>query len=716
MANVFKRLTGNPTRRAKKKGNLARGIGGDNYGPTSQTGYYSGVDAPNNGYVVTTLNASNLPEYRVANDLEGLVLIANDLGGNVFHGLDAKTYLLNRTNTWIINSTPKNQTTDGLVIDLDASDVSSYTDNQPTVNTARTDSWMSIWNNSGTAIWNDNDQMVPRLHPDVPVISMEKTSNGNSHLGIGYTTGVVEGKTYTYSMYIWIPETNSAGMSGSVPYMRPFPANYGEVTLSYNGSTAWGSWPRNQWIKIEGTGTPNTFNGNGVSTAYISSYLNTKGDKVYYTCPQFEETNSATAFVKGTRTPISTWYDLSGKNNNSTLSNTPTYNTGGYLTFDGVNDFATINSNSSFNVNAKTVEITFKMEGTVTNFAPLAIYANGSSSINRIWLGIQNSKFQMHGWGTDDPTATTTLAADTWYTCVFSYDKSTQQMKMYTNGVLEKTQTNNQSGVTATEGMNWYLAHVPGGWQGQTYANVSIKSFKVYDRILSDNEVANNYHKGGIITDGLVTAFDPGELTSFSPSGETTTYSLVGNNTGTLYNGVEWSYDNGGTFDFDGTNDHIQLSSPLNLKNSSFSLEAWVKWDGGSTDTFFGYYDTASSGTQRSIHWRIYDSGLLRFDFYSNSINSAGGAITPNTWYHLLATYDYASDTCKCYRNGNLLMQGSAGPYIGTDSTSIGYLGAWTPSSQPFGGNISIFRHYNRALTPDEVLQNYNEHRARYGN
>ena len=715
MANVFKRLTGDPTRRAKKKGNLARGIGGDNYGPTSQTGYYSGVDAPEGGYVVTTLNASNLPEYRVANDLEGLVLIANSLGGSVFHGLDAKNYLISRANTWITNSTPKNQTTDGLVIDLDASDVSSYMDNKPTVNTARTDQWNSRWNNSGTAIWDSNDQSIPRLHPDVPVISMLKTTNGNSHHGVGYTTTISEGNTYTYSLYVWIPESNSSNMAGSPPYFRPFPANYGVVTLAYNGSTAWGSWPRNRWIRVEATGIPNSRNGNGVTNAYISSYLNTAGDKVYYTCPQFEETNNASPFVKGTRTPISTWYDLSGKNNNSTLSNTPTYNTGGYLTFDGINDFATINSNSSFNINAKTVEITFKMEGSVPNFAPLAIYANGSSSTNRIWLGIQNSKFQMHGWGTDDPTATTTIAADTWYTCVFSYDKSSQQMKMYTNGVLEKTQTNNQGGVTATTGMNWYLAHVPGGWNSQTYANVSIKSFKVYDRILSDAEVASNYYKGGIITNGLVASFDPGDLASYSPSGETTTNSLVGTSTGTVINGVEWSSQYGGIWNFDGVNDYIQIDSvaPL-IAGGDFTLSAWVNC--GSQDHKGVIPINTSSGANRALFliryasMGVYDGG----NWYIGNID-----VDNNEWHHVVLTYDRSSKNAIIYVDSKTSLNVTTANQItvaSNDKVSIGQEWDGGSTSDHFNGSISAIHIYNKALSKEEVTQNYNEQRSRFGN
>lgn len=169
---------------------------------------------------------------------------------------------------------------------------------------------------------------------------------------------------------------------------------------------------------------------------------------------------------------------------------------------------------------------------------------------------------------------------------------------------------------------------------------------------------------------------------------------------------------NNGNLIFDGTDDIISIGNNLGFQNSSFSLEAVIYWDGNSTDTFFGYGD--GGGTQRSIHWRIYDSGQLRFDFYSNSINSPINAILPNTWYHLFVTYDYTTDTCKCYRNGELLMQGNAGPYLGVDADSSGYIGAWAPSSQPFGGEVKRFKIYNESLTTNQVLSNYKNVRKRF--
>ena len=209
----------------------------------------------------------------------------------------------------------------------------------------------------------------------------------------------------------------------------------------------------------------------------------------------------------------SVWYDTSGYGTNATLYNGPTFKSS-VLNFDGSNDYAQINGNTAFSVDRRTVEITFRMNGAYANYSPLAVYANGSSTSNRIWLGLQNNKFQMHGWGTSDPTATTTIETGKWYTCVFSYDGVAEQMKMYTNGVLEKTQTQTEGGVTGVIGNNWYLATVPGGWQGVTYSNVSIKSFRVYNRVLTDAEVAQNFSNSKTSMSDVTFAIDAGNIMS----------------------------------------------------------------------------------------------------------------------------------------------------------------------------------------------------------
>ena len=215
-----------------------------------------------------------------------------------------------------------------------------------------------------------------------------------------------------------------------------------------------------------------------------------------------------------------------------------------------------------------------------------------------------------------------------------------------------------------------------------------------------------------IVTDGLVYAMDAGSARSYD--GTTTLNDLVGSKTGTLTNGVTYQSINGGVFDFDGTDDYINMGTGLlNLQNASFTLSTWIKWDGSSEDTFFGY--NYASAPKQNIHWRIYAYGLLRFDFYSNSINSAVGAIVADEWVNLTVTFNYTTTTTKCYKNGTLLMQGNVGPFTGIDASSTATIGSWGTNGQYYGGAIPCFKAYNKTLTAAEVTQNFNAQRTRFG-
>jgi len=271
--------------------------------------------------------------------------------------------------------------------------------------------------------------------------------------------------------------------SSAVSMNTYFGGDYSSDSLS-NGNTkslpADNTWRRYSWTRF--------------SSAMSANYLEfrTANTGVVISCPQLEIGRVVTPVVNGSRSSTTSLIDL--KRTTSIDVSNVSFDSAGQPTWDGTSDYITIPGSSGITSNAKTVEIMFKMNGSYPNYSPLAIYSNGSSSSDRIWLGLQSNRFRMHGWGTVDPAGTTTILADEWYVCTFSYDKSTQAMKMYTNGVLETSITNTQAGVTAWNAHNWSIGTVPGGWQSVTYSDADIPIFKVYDRILSDLEVKQNYN------------------------------------------------------------------------------------------------------------------------------------------------------------------------------------------------------------------------------
>ena len=223
-----------------------------------------------------------------------------------------------------------------------------------------------------------------------------------------------------------------------------------------------------------------------------------------------------------------------------------------------------------------------------------------------------------------------------------------------------------------------------------------------------------------IVKDGLVLYLDAANPKSYPGSG-TTWSDVSGNgNNGTLTNGPTFSSANGGSIVFDGVNDRVNLTSSSLIQNltTNFTFQAYVRFN-----TSGGQYGIFTKGTNLVGGWTVYVRQGPQFSLigYNDSNISSGllaptpsGGITTNTWY--LVTYTYNQVNVICYINGiqaasSLYSQtfNSTGttPYIGWDE-NIGNPDYWP-------GNISSVSLYNRALTAEEVLQNYNATKSRFG-
>ena len=98
-------------------------------------------------------------------------------------------------------------------------------------------------------------------------------------------------------------------------------------------------------------------------------------------------------------------------------------------------------------------------------------------------------------------------------------------------------------------------------------------------------------------------------------------------------------------------------------------------------------------------------------------------AISNDTWYHIVATYDSSitTDAVKIYRNGELIASRNytfSGTYGDGTSRPLA-IGSNTESAVAYNnglnGYIDICRIYGKPLSADEVKQNFNATRGRFG-
>jgi hypothetical protein len=225
-----------------------------------------------------------------------------------------------------------------------------------------------------------------------------------------------------------------------------------------------------------------------------------------------------------------------------------------------------------------------------------------------------------------------------------------------------------------------------------------------------------------IVSDGLSVYLDAANARSYSGSGITVN-GLVGGIGGTLVNGIGFSSQNNGSFFYDGSDDYFRF--PLNFfvhdSGSPFTVSVWFKT--GTSGMIFGQESGETPGTGSGWVPAIYvdTNGKIRTSCFwggsttNQSISSA--SVNDNLWHQILVTFESTSH--KSYLDG-ILFDTITKTQSSYSATYYYYLGSGRNASWPnagnmtLSGNISNFMFYNRALTAQEILQNYNATKGRY--
>ena len=188
-----------------------------------------------------------------------------------------------------------------------------------------------------------------------------------------------------------------------------------------------------------------------------------------------------------------TWRDLSGNNNNGTLTNGPTFNAGnlGSIVFDGTNDYV-ISSNFTPNFSTKTLSGWVKLSSisqqgggliTLQSIDGLVFDSIVYNETGQGW-GFGSNGFNRTNWSGISETSTSI-----WVNITATYENS--NYRMYRNGILIYTLTS-FGALNFNFNSNVQLAYRHLGSSGYLAATIS-QGF-VYNRALSATEILNNYN------------------------------------------------------------------------------------------------------------------------------------------------------------------------------------------------------------------------------
>lgn len=192
------------------------------------------------------------------------------------------------------------------------------------------------------------------------------------------------------------------------------------------------------------------------------------------------------------------------------------------------------------------------------------------------------------------------------------------------------------------------------------------------------------------------------------------------NNNVELVNGTTFNSSNRGSIQFDGVNDWGSLNvNSSSLITNDFTFTAWAKRNGDSSTGIGGIFGnhfhpqfsganmyfinnntqvvfSAGNGTSRPAHTVNIPVSNLNWNFY---------------------TIRYSGTTYQFYFNGQLLDSRTAVVVQSANSNqyAIGLWAASYTSEYYLNGNISQCLSYRRALSANEILQNFNATKSRYG-
>ena len=219
------------------------------------------------------------------------------------------------------------------------------------------------------------------------------------------------------------------------------------------------------------------------------------------------------------------------------------------------------------------------------------------------------------------------------------------------------------------------------------------------------------------VTDGLVLCVDAANRKSYAGHG-TVINDLSGNGrNGVLTNGPAFSTANVGTISFDGTNDKILLNDTLDTAFTTlyWTTDIWFKINDG-----YSSYDTML-GNGYPFQLYVVGGNVVAYlssnagsGVYFLSAMTSTQTISVDTWYNLI--FVRTGTNYYYYINGALDKSATSNTNVcaaANQNAQIGNL--WTTNdTYVWDGDISNVKIYNRALTSDEVLQNYNSTKNRF--
>lgn len=184
-----------------------------------------------------------------------------------------------------------------------------------------------------------------------------------------------------------------------------------------------------------------------------------------------------------------TWSDLSGKGNNGTLTNGPTYSSanGGYIVFDQIDDRINL-GNVSLPTTALSVSAWIYDTDTSNGYRDF--FTKAGHFKFRIDNNSEGGNLSSFVWisGSPEPRLSTSWTKNVWTNVSFTWNTN-GNFRLFTNGILRSSSTTRSGTLNTTTN-----ELTVGSDQSSTFWKGNISNVLIYNRTISDTEVQQNFN------------------------------------------------------------------------------------------------------------------------------------------------------------------------------------------------------------------------------
>lgn len=249
-------------------------------------------------------------------------------------------------------------------------------------------------------------------------------------------------------------------------------------------------------------------------------------------------------------------------------------------------------------------------------------------------------------------------------------------------------------------------------WNTNFNANTNVQSYSVTRTPTSTGNIDFFFRRssgGNIWVKNIKLTFEGDQLYDISG---------LGGFNSTRYGGLQVVEADGTYFQFDGSNDYIDIPT-FNFNDISMEIVIRQNPSNNKALEFFGTDTICSTAGETGFAYFPANQGLFFYRFFNgsgdrphlragstaNTINLADG-----NWHHLIGTYKYDSNTVAFYHNGQFIQ--SSNSQINSSSFQ-GNIGG-NATSYALNGDVALARIYQKTLDQTDATKNYNSLKDRF--